>query len=151
MELSYTTIKWFNSLDYTFYKFIRMKIEVSNGELLDKISILELKLLKIEDEDKLVNIKKEFETLNPLCVELFEKFGGQLQNHYLELARINGLLWDIEDWIRDCEREKRFDEEFIQLARSVYVTNDQRSEVKKLINITTGSDLVEEKSYKDYK
>ena len=128
-----------------------MKIEVSNGELLDKISILELKLLKIEDEDKLANIKKEFETLNPLCVKLFEKFGGQLQNHYLELARINGLLWDIEDWIRDCEREKRFDEEFIQLARSVYVTNDQRSEVKKLINITTGSDLVEEKSYKDYK
>ena len=128
-----------------------MKIEVSNGELLDKISILELKMLKIEDEDKLVNIKKEFETLNPLCVKLFEKFGGQLQNHYLELARINGLLWDIEDWIRDCEREKRFDEEFIQLARSVYVTNDQRSEVKKLINNTTGSDLVEEKSYKDYK
>ena len=128
-----------------------MKIEVSNGELLDKISILELKLLKIEDKEKLVNVKKEFETLNPLCVKLFEKFGGQLQNHYLELARINGLLWDIEDWIRDCEREKRFDEEFIQLARSVYVTNDQRSEVKKLINNTTGSDLVEEKSYKDYK
>jgi len=128
-----------------------MKIEVSNGELLDKISILELKLLKIEDEDKLVNIRKEFETLNPLAKKLFETFGGNLQNHYLELARINGLLWDIEDWIRDCEREKRFDEEFIQLARSVYVTNDQRSEVKKLINKTTGSDLVEEKSYKDYK
>ena len=128
-----------------------MKIEVSNGELLDKISILELKLLKIEDKEKLVNIQKEFDVLNPLCVELFEKFGGQLQNHYLELARINGLLWDIEDWIRDCEREKRFDAEFIQLARSVYVTNDQRSEVKKLINYTTGSDLVEEKSYKDYK
>ena len=128
-----------------------MKIEVSNGELLDKISILELKLLKIEDKEKLVNIQKEFDTLNPLAKELFENFGGQLQNHYLELARINGLLWDIEDWIRDCEREKRFDEEFIQLARSVYVTNDQRSEVKKLINITTGSDLVEEKSYKDYK
>ena len=126
-----------------------MKIEVSNGELLDKISILELKLLKIEDKEKLINIQKEFDVLNPLCVELFEKFGGQLQNHYLELARINGLLWDIEDWIRDCEREKRFDEEFIQLARSVYVTNDQRSEVKKLINKTTGSDLVEEKSYKD--
>ena len=128
-----------------------MKIEVSNGELLDKISILELKLLKIEDKEKLVNIQREFDVLNPLCVELFEKFGGQLQNHYLELARINGLLWDIEDWIRDCEREKRFDAEFIQLARSVYVTNDQRSEVKKLINKTTGSDLVEEKSYKDYK
>ena len=128
-----------------------MKVEVSNGELLDKISILELKLLKIEDEEKLVNIKKEFETLNPLAVELFEKFGGELQNHYLELAKINGQLWDIEDWIRDCEREKRFDEEFIQLARSVYVTNDRRSEVKKIINILTGSGLVEEKSYKDYK
>ena len=128
-----------------------MKVEISNGELLDKISILELKLLKIEDKEKLVYIQKEFDVLNPLCIELFEKFGGQLQNHYLELARINGLLWDIEDWIRDCEREKRFDAEFIQLARSVYVTNDQRSVVKKLINYTTGSDLVEEKSYKDYK
>lgn len=128
-----------------------MKVEVSNGELLDKISILELKLLKIEDKEKLVNIQNEFDTLNPLCVELFEKFGGELQNHYLELAKINGQLWDIEDWIRDCEREKRFDEEFIQLARSVYVTNDRRSEVKKIINILTGSGLVEEKSYKDYK
>ena len=128
-----------------------MKIEVSNGELLDKISILELKLLKIEDKEKLANIQKEFDTLNPLAKKLFETFGGNLQNHYLELARINGLLWDIEDWIRDCEREKRFDEEFIQLARSVYVTNDQRSEIKKLINKTTNSDLVEEKSYKDYK
>jgi hypothetical protein len=128
-----------------------MKIEVSNGELLDKISILELKMLKIEDKEKLVNIQKEFDILNPLAKELFEQFGGQLQNHYLELARINGLLWDIEDWIRDCEREKRFDAEFTQLARSVYVTNDQRSEVKKIINIMTKSGLVEEKSYKDYK
>lgn len=127
-----------------------MKIEVSNGELLDKISILELKLLRIEDEEKLVNIKKEFETLNPLVVELFEKYDGQLQNHYLELAKINGQLWDIEDWIRDCEREKRFDKEFVELARSVYITNDKRSEVKKLINIITNSGLVEEKSYKDY-
>ena len=127
-----------------------MKVEVSNGELLDKISILELKLLKIKDKEKLVNIQNEFDTLNPLCVELFEKFGGELQNHYLELAKINGQLWDIEDWIRDCEREKRFDAEFIQLARSVYVTNDRRSEVKKIINILTGSGLVEEKGYKEY-
>ena len=128
-----------------------MLVEISNGELLDKVSILELKMLKIEDKEKLVNIQKEFDTLNPLAKELFEQFGGKLQNHYLELARINGLLWDIEDWIRDCEREKRFDAEFTQLARSVYVTNDQRSEVKKLINIMTKSGLVEEKSYKDYK
>ena len=128
-----------------------MKVEVSNGELLDKVSILELKLLRIEDEEKIVNIKKEFETLNPLVVELFENHDSDLQNHYLELAKINGQLWDIEDWIRDCEREKRFDKEFIELARSVYITNDKRSEIKKIINILTGSGLVEEKSYKDYK
>ena len=128
-----------------------MKVEVSNGELLDKISILELKLLKIKDKEKLVNIQNEFDELNPLCVVLFETFGSELQNLYLKLSNINGQLWDIEDWIRDCEREKRFDEEFIQLARSVYVTNDRRSKVKKEINILTGSGLVEEKSYKDYK
>ena len=112
---------------------------------------MELKKLKIEDEDKLVNIEKEFNTLNPLVVDLFEGFGSQLQNLYLELSKINGQLWDIEDWIRDCEREKRFDAEFIQLARSVYVTNDERSRVKKEINELTNSGLVEEKSYKDYK
>ena len=127
-----------------------MKVEISNGELLDKISILELKLLKIEDEEKLTNIMVEFDALNPLVVELFEKHDGQLQNHYLELAKINGQLWDIEDWIRDCEREKRFDKEFVELARSVYITNDKRCEVKKLINILTSSGLVEEKSYKEY-
>ena len=127
-----------------------MLVEVSNGELLDKISILELKMLKIEDKEKLVNVHKEFDTLNPLVVELFENYDGQLQNHYLELAKINGELWDIEDWIRDCEREKRFDKEFVELARSVYITNDKRCEVKKLINILTSSGLVEEKSYKEY-
>ena len=127
-----------------------MKVEISNGELLDKISILELKLLRIEDEEKLVNIKKEFYTLNPLAQDLFEKHEGQLQNHYLELSRINGELWDYEDWIRDCEREKRFDKEFVELARSIYITNDKRCEIKKIINLTTSSGLVEEKSYKEY-
>lgn len=127
-----------------------MLVEISNGELLDKISILELKLLKIEDEEKLVNVMTEFDALNPLVISLFEKYDSQLQNHYLELAKINGELWDIEDWIRDCEREKRFDKEFVELARSVYITNDKRCEVKKLINILTSSGLVEEKSYKEY-
>ena len=94
---------------------------------------------------------KEFYTLNPLVQDLFEKHDGQLQNHYLELAKINGELWDIEDWIRDCERDKRFEREFVELARAVYITNDKRSEVKKLININTGSELIEEKSYKKYK
>jgi hypothetical protein len=125
-----------------------MKVEISNGELLDKISILELKLLKIEDKEKLVNVQKEFDKLNPLVQKLFEKHEGQLQNHYLELAKINGQLWDIENWIRECEQEKRFDKEFVELARSVYITNDRRSEVKKIINILTQSDFIEEKSYK---
>jgi hypothetical protein len=127
-----------------------MQVEISNGELLDKISILELKILRIEDEEKLINVMTEFDSLNPLVIELFEKYDGQLQNHYLELAKINGELWDIEDWIRDCEREKRFDKEFVELARSVYITNDKRCEIKKLINLVTSSELVEEKSYKDY-
>ena len=128
-----------------------MKVEISNGELLDKISILEIKLLKIKDKEKLVNIQKEFDTLNPLCKKLFKNSDSQLQNHYLELANINELLWDIEDWIREAEARKDFGPEFTQLARSVYTTNDRRSEMKKIINITTGSELVEEKSYKDYK
>ena len=128
-----------------------MKVEISNGELIDKLTILEIKLVEIKDKDKLINIQKEFDTLNPLVEKLFEKYDSQLQHYYDELAKINGQLWDIEDWIRECEREKRFDKEFVELARSVYITNDKRSEVKKLINILTGSGLVEEKSYKEYK
>lgn len=127
-----------------------MLIEISNGELLDKLTILEIKLAEIKDEAKLVNIQKEFDTLNPLAKELFDNNDGQLQNHYLELASINSQLWDIEDRIRECEKAKRFDKEFIELARSVYITNDKRSEVKKIINVTTGSNLVEEKSYEEY-
>ena len=125
-----------------------MNIEVSNGELLDKISILELKLLKIENKNKLTNIQKEFDYLNPLAKKLFETFGSKLQNLYLKLANINGLLWDLEDLIRECENKKDFGDEFIQLARSIYVTNDRRSNVKRKINIITNSDLIEEKSYK---
>ncbi len=127
-----------------------MKIEVSNGELLDKLSILELKKANIADTNKLVNIKKEFDELLPLAEELFESNGSELQNHYLELASINGKLWDIEDDIRECERNKEFGKRFVLLARSVYITNDKRCEVKKEINILTGSGLIEEKSYEDY-
>ena len=127
-----------------------MKVEISNGELLDKITILELKLNRIKDKDKLVNIQKEFDTLNSLAQELFEKHDSYLQNLYVELSSINGRLWDIEDWIRECEKENRFDKEFVELARSVYITNDKRSEVKKTINILTNSGLVEEKSYNSY-
>ena len=128
-----------------------MQVEVSIGEFLDKISILELKLLNITDEAKLVNIKREFYYLNPFCTELLETYGDELKSLYLKLSRINGDLWVIEDKLRDLEAEKRFDDEFIELARSVYFTNDKRSEVKKDINLLTGSEIVEEKSYKDYK
>ena len=127
-----------------------MKAEISNGELLDKITILEIKLSEIKDPKKLTNIQKEFDELNPLCNELFRIYGSELQVHYLALAEINEKLWDIEDWIRDCEREKRFDKEFVELARSVYIINDKRYEVKKLINILTSSGLIEEKLYKEH-
>ena len=127
-----------------------MKIEVSNGELLDKLSILELKTANIADTNKLVNIKKEWDELLPLAEELFELNGSELQNHYLELASINGKLWDIEDDIRECEKNKYFGSKFVELARSVYITNDKRCEVKREINILTVSGFVEEKSYKNY-
>jgi len=127
-----------------------MKIEISNGELLDKISILELKMLNITDEDKLVNINNEFQELNPFVHDLFDKYGPEIQLLYLELSKINGQLWTIEDDIRECERSKDFSEKFVELARSVYITNDKRCDIKKEINILTESGLVEEKSYEKY-
>ena len=127
-----------------------MKIEVSNGELLDKLTILELKIKNIKDTSKLVNVYKEFNELNPLAKELFEKNDSNLQNHYLALAEVNSKLWDIEDDIRECERDKDFGEKFIALARAVYITNDKRCEIKKIINILTGSKFVEEKGYEEY-
>jgi hypothetical protein len=127
-----------------------MKIEISNGELLDKLSILELKLKKITDENKLINVRSEFEELSPLAQQIFNKKVVGVNNLYLKLSEINGNLWDIEDDIRQCERDKKFDSKFVQLARDVYFTNDIRSELKKEINILTKSALIEEKSYEDY-
>ena len=128
-----------------------MKVEVSNGELLDKLTILEIKLKNIEDSDKLVNIQNEFNVLNPLAEDIFDDNNSDLQNHYMELADINSQLWKIEDDIRECEKNKEFGEKFVELARAVYITNDKRCEVKKIINIVTGSELVEEKGYQNYK
>ncbi|MDC6464835.1 DUF6165 family protein [bacterium] len=127
-----------------------MKVEVSNGELLDKLSILELKKIKIKDKDKLENIQNEINVLTPFAGDLFIEYGEDLKELYYKLSDINHQLWNIEDWIRDCEREKRFGKEFIELARSVYKTNDKRSEVKKEINLFTNSDLIEEKGYQKY-
>ena len=127
-----------------------MKVEVSNGELLDKLAILELKLSNITDVQKLSNIQKEHDELNPLAGQLFGSFGEELKNLYIQLAEINSELWIIEDNIRQCERNKDFGSDFVSLARAVYFTNDKRSEIKKSINLLTGSGFVEEKSYKDY-
>jgi hypothetical protein len=123
-----------------------MQIEVSIGEIVDKLSILQIKLENITDEAKLVNIKKEFDYLYNI---VFKDLKMQLDD-YQRLLNINKQLWDIEDDIRDEERAKRFEDKFIELARAVYVTNDERSRIKKDINIKYGSDFVEEKSYQDY-
>ena len=127
-----------------------MKVEVSNGELLDKLTILELKLSNISDVKKLTNIQKEHDELNPLAGQLFDSYGEELNNLYKQLAEINSELWTIEDDIRECERNKDFGSDFVSLARAVYFTNDKRSQIKKSINLLTGSGFVEEKSYEDY-
>ena len=127
-----------------------MKVEVSNGELLDKLTILELKLTNITDVQKLSNIQKEHDELSPLADQLFDSYGEELKNLYKKLTEINSELWTIEDDIRECERNKDFGSDFVSLARAVYFTNDKRSDVKKAINLLTDSGFVEEKSYKDY-
>jgi hypothetical protein len=130
-----------------------MKIEVSNGEIIDKYTILEIKLSKIKDAKKLVNIQHEYNTLTPDVKNMYAEAKDEshlkgLQNNLLE---VNKKLWKIEDDIRECERANDFGQTFIDLARAVYYVNDDRSDVKKEINMYTGSDLVEEKSYEAYK
>ena len=127
-----------------------MKVEVSNGELLDKLTILELKLTNIADVQKQSNIQKEHDELSPLADQLFDSYGEELKNLYKKLTEINSELWTIEDDIRECERNKDFGSDFVSLARGVYFTNDKRSDVKKAINLLTDSGFVEEKSYEDY-
>jgi len=123
-----------------------MKIEVSVGEIVDKLSILKIKKNNIKDETKLININKEYEYLFQIVFDELKIEEGDFYN----LVIINERLWDIEDSIRDKERESSFDAEFIELARSVYFTNDRRAEIKKDINLKYGSLFVEEKSYNKY-
>jgi hypothetical protein len=124
-----------------------MKIEVSIGEIVDKLSILKIKTDFIKDEEKLNNVKKEYDYLYDI---VFNEMKIE-QSDFFDMVSINQKLWKIEDDIRDKERNKTFDDEFIELARSVYFTNDERAEVKKLINLKHGSLFVEEKSYSNYK
>lgn len=123
-----------------------MKIDVSHGEFVDKITILEIKLNKISDSEKLKKVRKEYNYLIKFLPKILDK------THYLyqELYDINLKLWDIEDKLRDLELYQKFDDEFIQLARSVYYTNDERARIKLKINQLTNSVLEEVKSYADY-
>ncbi len=123
-----------------------MKIEISNGELLDKLSILEIKLDKIQDPSKLININSEYLLIKPLGDNLIHT----VETQYKSLVIINRLLWETEDAIRDFERNQQFGEEFIQTARRVYLLNDERARIKKEINRLTNSGLIEEKSYTGY-
>jgi hypothetical protein len=122
-----------------------MKIEIGIGEVVDKWTILSIKILNITDKDKLGNITKERTYLNTVIEP--EILHDPLVD---ELLKINKSLWDVEDRLRDCERNKVFDEHFVQLARSVYILNDKRAHIKKEINIKYGSEFVEEKSYQSY-
>ena len=124
-----------------------MKVEVSNGEIVDKLTILWIKEEKIADEEKLLNVRNEISELSS-CLAKMDL--TETSDDVIRLHEVNLSLWDIEDRIREKENEKDFGEDFISLARSVYVINDSRAKIKKQINITTGSDLVEEKSYEEY-
>ena len=121
---------------------------ISLGELVDKISILMIKKKNISDTIKLQHVNKELEFLQKTLKKYISE--EEINEFLLKLVNINSKLWDIEDDIRECERKKLFDQSFIDLARSVYFTNDERAKVKNDINKTFGSELVEVKSYEDY-
>jgi len=121
-------------------------VEVGAGELLDKITILLIKAEKISDPAKLANIKREFEALSPSRKRLIDTY-AEVEVLEAELKAVNEALWGIEDDIRECESRKDFGPSFIELARSVYIQNDKRAELKKKINIVCEANIIEEKSY----
>ena len=123
--------------------------EISVGELLDKISILEIKEKNIKDEQKIKIISKELESLN-YTLKKDVNITDEIKSLYEDLKKINIKLWNIEDGKRDCERNGDFGEKFIQLARSVYIENDQRAKIKDKINKISGSNISEVKSYDEY-
>ena len=122
---------------------------ISLGELVDKISILIIKQKNIINETKLDHVKKELDFLQKTLMKYVKQ--EEINNYLENLININSKLWNIEDDIRECERNKEFGDEFVRLARAVYFTNDKRSDVKQSINLLTKSGFVEEKSYEDYK
>jgi predicted nuclease with TOPRIM domain len=123
-----------------------MKIEVSNGEIIDKLTIIQIKLERIKEVVKLNNLNKEYAELKNAASSIISTSDPL----YIALYEMNRELWDIEDKIRDLERKKEFGDDFIATARAVYFINDRRSELKREINIKTSSGLIEEKSYEKY-
>jgi hypothetical protein len=124
-------------------------VPVSPGEVLDKITILEIKSERMTDPEKVANVRIELKLLQETWAANISD-DEVIRDLHAQLKEINEALWEIEDDIRDKERAKEFDERFIELARAVYFTNDRRSEVKKKLNLHLGSQIVEEKSYQDY-
>ena len=125
-------------------------IPISPGELLDKITILQIKAERIADPAKVANVKTELDMLSKVWDESVES-DDVITGLSAELKSINERLWEIEDDIRDEERNRRFGERFVELARAVYVTNDERANAKKKVNLHLNSTIVEEKSYQDYR
>jgi transcriptional regulator of nitric oxide reductase len=124
-------------------------VPVSPGEVLDKITILEIKSERIGDPEKVANVRAELKLLQDTWADNIRD-DDTIRKLHAQLKEINETLWEIEDDIRDKERVKEFDERFIELARAVYFTNDKRSRVKKELNLHLGSEIIEEKSYQDY-
>ena len=125
-------------------------VPVSFGELLDKISILQIKSERMSDEAKLANVRRELGALEKAWMA-HPAAGGDIARLRAELKAVNERLWDIEDQVRLKEQAQAFDQEFVELARSVYLQNDERARIKKAINLALGSSYVEEKSYQDYR
>ena len=131
-------------------KFKKIQSEVSAGELLDKISILEIKLEKIKDKNSLKEVKKEYKILKKIQNSSIPK-SIRIKNLFLSVKKINVRLWNIEDKLRIYEKNKKFNSKFIELARGVYFNNDKRAKVKLEINKILGSNIREIKQYVDYK
>ncbi|MDB2584939.1 DUF6165 family protein [Alphaproteobacteria bacterium] len=128
---------------------IQIFTEIGSGELIDKITILEIKSERIADEAKLVNVRTELKVLSATRDEALQNVDG-LEALAIELRQVNEALWEIEDDIRACEAVDDFGQKFIDLARAVYITNDKRAALKKQINLMTGANIVEEKSYTEF-
>ena len=127
-----------------------ISVPVSFGELLDKISILQIKSERMDDPAKLANVRSELSALEQTWMAQ-PAAGHDIVRLRAELKAVNERLWDIEDAVRVKERAGEFDDAFVQLARSVYFENDERARIKKAINLVLGSAYVEEKSYQDYR